>query len=100
MRKGKLVQNRPKFNPFTKQLMMNSGGFPDYIILRRQTCANCIAHNFGECGFDVRFIECKINGTLSKEEKEKIDWIKKELKIPVAIASKGEKRGDIKYEQK
>lgn len=34
-KKGKLVNSKPKFNPFTKSLMMNSGGFPDFLIFKR-----------------------------------------------------------------
>ena len=31
---GKLVKSKPKFNPFTKSLMMNTGGFPDFLAFK------------------------------------------------------------------
>lgn len=34
-----------------------------------------------------------------KKEKEKCKWIKENLKIPILVASKSEKRGEIIYEQ-
>lgn len=86
-RHGKFVACKPKFNPFTHSLMMNSGGFPDFICMRKTTCGNCIAHGFGPCGFEVMLVESKLNGVLDKAEKEKIDWIKSVLKISVVIAS-------------
>jgi len=89
---GKLVRVKPKFNPFTKSLMMNSGGFPDFV------CIRYLGVEYGST-FGVLLIECKCNGTLSKIEKEKVEWIKQNLKIPVFIASKGEKRGTINYER-
>jgi hypothetical protein len=64
-----------------------SSGFPDFI---------CIKKLFGE--FEVQFVESKMTGELDREEKDKIEWIKNNLKIPVIIASKGEKRGEIIYE--
>jgi hypothetical protein len=33
---GKLVNCKPKFNFFTKSLMMNSGGFPDFLCIKTQ----------------------------------------------------------------
>ena len=47
--------------------------------------------------WEVMFCECKCNGTLNKEEKAKIEWIRNNLHIRVFVASKGDKRGEIKY---
>ncbi|MBU2576653.1 MAG: hypothetical protein KKF50_02935 [Nanoarchaeota archaeon] len=67
MRKGRLVKCKPKFNPFTKRLMMNTGGFPDFIAFQMLDA---------EKGrFNVIGVEVKINGILSKEEKEKCQWL-------------------------
>jgi hypothetical protein len=96
-RHGKFVACKPKFNPFTKSLMMNSGGFPDFILIKREI------DNINLAIFPmnvVQFVECKTNAMLDKAEKEKIEWIKQSLKIPVLIASKGIKRGEIYYEIK
>lgn len=63
----KFTQGKSKYNPFTKALMMNSAGFPDFI---------CIKHHAGRGMFrEVMGVECKINGYLSKEEKEKCEWL-------------------------
>lgn len=99
---GKLVPIRAKWNNFTKRLMMNSGGFPDFICIRYfdnlgticNVCDNAIT--FGGQFFEVQFVECKMNGVLDKLEKQKVEWIKTNLKIQVIIASKGNKRGEIK----
>lgn len=37
LEKKKLIPAKPKFNPFTKSLMMNSSGFCDFIIFKRIT---------------------------------------------------------------
>jgi len=79
-------QARPKWNPATRSPMMMQSGYPDFI---------CI-FNRGSY-FDVQFVECKVNGILSREEKDKNEWIKAELNIPVYIASRGKKRGTIEY---
>ncbi len=33
---NKFTKGKSKYNPFTKTLMMNSGGFPDFLIFRRK----------------------------------------------------------------
>jgi hypothetical protein len=87
MKKGKLVKSKPKFNPFTKSLMMNTAGFPDFICFRKE----------GD-KFDVIGVEVKMNGLLSKEEKEKCRWyLQKEIFSKIWIAKKGNKRGEIEY---
>ena len=63
-KRGKLVQCKPKFNPFTKSLMMNTGGFPDFITFRKQ-----------DNGYEVIGVEVKANGWLDREEKEKCIWL-------------------------
>ncbi len=64
---GEYKQGKAKFNPFTKALMMNGQGFPDFL---------CIKHIVGNGMFrQVMAVECKSNGTLSKKEKEKCEWL-------------------------
>jgi len=91
---GKLVNCKPRFNPFTHSVQMMSGGFPDFI------CFQYGPHAFNAGGYEwkVQLVESKMTGKLDKIEKEKIEWIKNNLKIPVLVASKGNKKGEIIYE--
>jgi hypothetical protein len=66
---GKLVQSKPKFNPYTKRIMNMSSGFPDYIAYK-------IRKVFHENLTVVYMVECKMTGKLDKEEKEKAKWYK------------------------
>ena len=86
--KATFKQAKSKWNPFKKCPMMTQSGFPDFIILAGM-----------EPEFEVKFVECKMNGYLDKIEKQKVEWIKTNLKIPVIIASKGKKRGEIEYKE-
>lgn len=93
---SKFSQAKSKWNPFTRSPMSIQSGFPDFV------CIKLYIEDEGdkiEQFFKVQFVECKVNNQLSKEEKEKVKWIKEHLKISVIVASKGEKRGTINYEQ-
>ena len=90
---GVFKQAKMKFNPFTKRPMSLQSGFPDFLIIKLHTCNECIE----PCGFEVHFVECKINEKLINIEKQKIEWIKNNLKIKSIIASKTAD-GKIKYE--
>jgi hypothetical protein len=92
MKKGKFVQAKSKWNPYLNRAMMTQSGFPDYIIIKE-----IMVGDSGICSFEVRFVECKVNGYLSKEEKNKVGWIKSMLHIPVIVTKRGEKRGKIEY---
>lgn len=49
--------------------------------------------------YEIRGVECKSNGYLTKEEKDKCKWLLDNHTFSkILIASKGEKRGDIKYQ--
>jgi hypothetical protein len=86
LEKGKLIIAR-KYNPFNRVMMM-SGGFPDFI---------AIEHIHDEL-YRVIGVEVKMNGILSKEEKEKCKWyLQKEIFSKIWIAEKGNKRGEIEY---
>lgn len=70
-----------------------STGFPDYIIFRSWANANDRLR-------EVIGVECKSNGYLTKEEKEKARWYLENNVFPkFIIASKGKKRGTIKYKE-
>ena len=87
MIKGKLVRCKPKFNPFTKSLMMNSAGFPDFIAFR----------TMGE-GYEIIGVEVKINGILSREEKEKCLWLlENKIFSRILIAKDSEEKGKVDY---
>lgn len=87
MRKAKLVKCKPKFNPFTRSLMMNSGGFPDFIAF--QPVGNGL--------YNVIGVESKINGILSKEEKEKCAFLINKKVFNQIWISKENEEGQIEY---
>ena len=84
MKIGKLVKCKPKFNPFTKRLIMNTGGFPDFV---------AIQHVHGEM-YSVIGVEVKMNGLLSKEEKEKCAWYLKNKTFSKIWIARAEKKGN------
>ena len=84
---GKIVQTKPRFNPFTKSLMMNSGGFPDFLCWLP----------FAKDGYKLIGVEAKSGRGLDKEEKSKIKWyIEHGVFSKILIASPDNKM--IKYE--
>lgn len=104
-KRGKLIPAKAKYNPFTKSMMMMSGGFPDFICFQDVGLGDAHNHLKGVLAdgseyqmYAIIGVECKINGYLTKEEKEKCDWLlKNHIFSKILIASKGEKRGSICY---
>lgn len=102
---GKLVPCKPKFNPFTKSLMMNSGGFPDFIAFRTSNMPIHSDCSLGETnlwtkGYENLGVESKMDGKLDKEEKEKCRWLlENNIFSKILIAQKSEKRGEIIYKE-
>lgn len=83
----KLIKCKPKFNPFTKSLMMNTPGFPDFIAFQKK----------GNL-YEITGVEVKANGWLDKNEKEKCKFLlEKKIFGKILIARKGKKRGEIEY---
>jgi hypothetical protein len=80
LKENKLITSKPKFNPFTKRIMVMSSGFPDFICFKREKDFNKII-----------FVECKINGYLNKEEKEKASWLIYTFNFEFFVAKKDEK---------
>jgi len=77
--RGKLVQAKRKYNPFKKMLVVGTG-FPDFISIK-------LVH--GEL-YSVIGVEVKMNGILSKIEKEKCAWyLKNKIFSKIWIAKKG-----------
>ena len=87
LEKKKVTPAKRKYNPFKKVLVIGTG-FPDFISIKQ--IDNGIHNIIG--------VEVKMNGTLSKIEKEKCAWYLKEgIFSNIWIAKKGEKKGTIDY---
>ncbi|MBI2628495.1 hypothetical protein HYW74_00235 [Candidatus Pacearchaeota archaeon] len=86
----KLIPAKRKYNPFKKALVIGTG-FPDFIVI--QFVRNGV--------YDVFGVEVKVNGLLSKEEKEKCRWyLKNNIFSKILVARKpGEKgkRGEVEH---
>jgi hypothetical protein len=86
LEKGKLIIAR-KYNPFKRMIVLGTG-FPDFISIKR------VSENL----YSVIGVEVKINGILSKEEKEKCFWYLKEgIFSSIWIAKKADKEKGIEY---
>ena len=86
---GELHAARQAWNPFKKVLSIGTG-FPDFIAFKTnyvlETCRDVIA------------VEAKINGILSKQEKEKCQWyLKNKIFYKILIAYQG--IDEIKYKE-
>ena len=87
----KFKQTTGHWNPFTHSIMTAQSGFPDFICIK--------AHDLSKPEtYQVKFVECKLGKYLDKKEKEKCRWIIDKLYIKVMVAYKGDKRGEIIYE--
>ena len=98
---NKFKQGKSKYNPFTKRLMMNSGGFPDFICFKELlTEAQNENHEY-VLGYEIVGVECKSNGYLDKEEKEKCKWLLKNIfqKILIAYKTKEGRKIVVKYKE-
>ncbi len=85
----KMIIAKKKFNPFLKAMTLGTG-FPDFV---------AISHVRDEL-YSVIGVECKINGILSKIEKEKCVWYLKNKvfsQIWVAKEKKVGKKIEIEY---
>jgi len=86
---GKLIPCRRKFNPFNKVMTIGTG-FPDFVCFSRR----------GDL-FKVIGVEVKMNGNLSRVEKEKCAWyLKNGIFSEILVASKIQERkgGKIRVE--
>jgi len=82
-----IVKAKRKYNPFKKVLVIGTG-FPDFVAFKRA----------GKAGYEVVGVESKMNGTLSKIEKEKCAWyLKNEIFSNILIAKKSEQRGKVDF---
>lgn len=103
---GKLVPCKPKWNNFTHNLMMNSGGIPDFIVYKLSDGVSLPKIEgrllpekmFQE--YEIIGVECKVDGYSTQEYKEKYKWLlKNNIFSKILIAKKGEKRGEIIYDE-
>lgn len=86
---SKMIIAKRKFNPFLKAMTLGTG-FPDFISIA----------NVRDELYSVIGVECKINGILSKEEKEKCIWyLEKKVfsQIWIAKEKKVGKKIEIEY---
>lgn len=85
---NKIIPAKRKFNPFSRVMSIGTG-FPDFISIKK----------ISEESYRVVGVEVKVNGILSKEEKEKCRWyLGRGIFSRIWIAKQGEKRGEILYE--
>jgi len=116
--KGKLVTATPKtlFINGRRVIINMWTGFPDFIAFTKEKEWKCYVDEFGE-EWKVEYtnkklkenqmafqcvigIECKSNGYLTKEEKEKCRWLlDNKVFLKILIAKKGKKRGEIEYNE-
>ncbi|MCK5043624.1 hypothetical protein KAR52_01315 [Candidatus Pacearchaeota archaeon] len=88
LEEGKVIIAKRKYNPFMKVMTIGTG-FPDFISIK---------HIYEEA-YSVIGVEVKMNGILSKIEKEKCAWyLQNKIFSQIWIAKKGEKRGEIMYD--
>jgi len=87
---GKLVVAKRKYNPFKKMLVVGTG-FPDFISIK----------HIHEGVYSVIGVEVKMNGVLSKIEKEKCAWYLKNKifsQIWIAKAVRKGRKIEIEYD--
>lgn len=78
---GRIVPAKPHmtFNPIAKMMipLKRNTGFPDFVCHRKVQCSLCYARMGESDGeyYEVVGVECKINGKLDREEKEKCQWL-------------------------
>jgi len=83
----KIIPAKRKFNPFSK-IMTIGTGFPDYLCFQKM----------GEY-YKVIGVECKVNGLLSKQEKQKcVRFLKSEIFSQILIAKKSNQKKEVEYE--
>ncbi len=87
----KLVHAKSKFRGVGIPMMLGAG-FPDFIAFKNQVALDL---------YEIIGVECKVLGYLSKEEKEKCEWLLKNgIFSNILIASKTKINNRIKIEYK
>jgi len=81
LEENKIVKAKRKYNPFKKMLVVGTG-FPDFIAFKKLNK-----------NYEVIGVESKINGTLSKIEKEKCTWYLKNKIFSRILIAKAVRKG-------
>lgn len=98
-RVAKLVPARNKFNPFTRAMMMGSGGMPDFIAFKKIE-RDHVPGVVSQRAYWIMGVECKVAKYLNESEKEKCEWLLSQgIFTSILIASPGEKRGKVDYRE-
>ena len=88
LEENKIIPAKRKFNPFSKVMTIGTG-FPDFIAFQ----------NLGERRFKVIGVEVKVNGNLSKVEKEKCKWyLEKGIFSEILVAKKIKENNRVRVE--
>ncbi len=82
----KVVQAKRKFNPFSKVMTIGTG-FPDFIAFQ----------SVGNGFYNVTGVESKLNGILSKEEKEKCAFLLNNNVFKTIWISNKNEKGAVEY---
>lgn len=118
-REGKLITAKPKtlFINGRRVIINMWTGFPDFVAFTNRRYMGEIFENGGfgiplvasdgktpmnepQERYAVMGVECKSNGYLTKEEKEKCKWLlEKNIFSKILVAKKGKKRGEIEYNE-
>ena len=90
---GILVDNKPRFNPFTRRLESLQTGFPDFICLAK---IPILVEGSQAEYYKIKLVESKMRGFLDGAEREQVKYLKL-LGFEIEIASKN--GNEIQYKQ-
>ena len=96
--RAKLIPAKHKFRGPGIPMAIGTG-FPDFIAFK-EFCRDQSGTDATIVYYEIIGVECKSNGYLDKEEKEKCEWLKNNIFSKILTAKKGKKRGEIEYELK
>ena len=65
---GGFIKAKGGYNPYRKMVCAGTG-FPDFICFKKSPTSE---------NHEIKFVECKTNGRLSKQEKLKMEWLESE----------------------
>ena len=97
---GKLIQAKCKWSGPRRPMMMGAG-FPDFIAFKYLE-GNSSDNNYARDFYEVIGVECKVNGYLKPEEKEKCQWLLDNnifSKILIAYKEKEGRKIVVKYKE-
>lgn len=95
-----MIPAKPQYNPFFKRIIGEGSGFPDFIAFTPFTVNFYTGQGVitKVVKYSMMAVECKTDGYLKKEERDKCDWyLKMGIFSQINIAKK-DSEGGIKYE--